>query len=310
MPTISVAAIPAAVSGYSSARRQAAGSGQGPDGSDIGAFREVCGYSHMNFDDALVYPGQPGKSHSHVYFGNTVADANLTASNILSAPSSTCAGGLLNRSAYWAPALIDTASGAPMKPDDSLFYYKTGYDGVAPATIKQVPPGLRMIAGDSKSTTAQAGGVIRYGCNVGGVDGVWQSSIPTCPVGSYVTMEINFPQCWDGVNLDSPDHKSHVAYPILPGDDPKGVGGCPSTHPVGLPIITFHVRYTISKAYAANSLRLSSDNYAASQPAGYSGHGDYFMGWDTSAIKTFTDNCLVKSMDCHAYLLGDGTTLY
>ena len=21
-----------------------------------------------------------------------------------------------------------------------------------------------------------------------------------------------FPQCWDGVNLDAPDHKSHMAY--------------------------------------------------------------------------------------------------
>ena len=25
-------------------------------------------------------------------------------------------------------------------------------------------------------------------------------------------MEVMFPQCWDGVNIDSPDHKSHVQF--------------------------------------------------------------------------------------------------
>lgn len=27
---------------------------------------------------------------------------------------------------------------------------------------------------------------------------------------------ITFPTCWDGVNLDSPDHQSHVAYATIP----------------------------------------------------------------------------------------------
>jgi hypothetical protein len=32
-----------------------------------------------------------------------------------------------------------------------------------------------------------------------------------CPYGLRVNNF--FPTCWDGVNVDSPDHKSHVAYP-------------------------------------------------------------------------------------------------
>ena len=39
--------------------------------------------------------------------------------------------------------------------------------------------------------------------------------------------QVFFPSCWDGVNLDSPDHKSHMAYPIGLYND----GVCPSTHP-------------------------------------------------------------------------------
>lgn len=31
-----------------------------------------------------------------------------------------------------------------------------------------------------------------------------------CPAGLMVN--VRFPTCWDGKNLDSPDHMSHVAY--------------------------------------------------------------------------------------------------
>jgi hypothetical protein len=41
--------------------------------------------------------------------------------------------------------------------------------------------------------------------------------------------------CWDGVNLDSPNHREHVAYPAT-GTFESG-GACPSTHPVRLPQI-------------------------------------------------------------------------
>ena len=65
----------------------------------------------MAFDDPIVYPGQVGKSHLHVFFGNTGANANSTAASIAGSGNSTCDGGTVNRSAYWVPALIDTRSG-------------------------------------------------------------------------------------------------------------------------------------------------------------------------------------------------------
>jgi hypothetical protein len=39
-----------------------------------------------------------------------------------------------------------------------------------------------------------------------------------------VRFEIMFPSCWNGKDLDSPDHKSHVAYPdlVMNGNCPKG----------------------------------------------------------------------------------------
>ena len=46
--------------------------------SDIGAFRIPCAYSHMAFDDPIVYPGRPGAAHLHTFFGNTGTNAAST----------------------------------------------------------------------------------------------------------------------------------------------------------------------------------------------------------------------------------------
>jgi hypothetical protein len=110
-------------------------------GDGTGAFRTVCEFSHMAFDDPIVYPGQPGKSHLHVFFGNTGTNANSTAASIANTGNSTCRGGTINRSGYWAPAMIDTLDGTPVTPQSMIIYYKTGYNGVKPGDIKSLPQG-------------------------------------------------------------------------------------------------------------------------------------------------------------------------
>ena len=37
-------------------------------------------------------------------------------------------------------------------------------------------------------------------------------NFPTKPCPAGIMVNVRFPTCWDGVNLDSPDHMSHVAY--------------------------------------------------------------------------------------------------
>ena len=46
-------------------------------------------------------------------------------------------------------------------------------------------------------------------------------------------------RCWDGVNLDSADHKSHVAYPS--SGSAQSSYECPSTHPVKIPEVFYEV---------------------------------------------------------------------
>lgn len=45
--------------------------------------------------------------------------------------------------------------------------------------------------------------------------------------------------CWDGINLDSSDHSSHVSYPETGTFESNGP--CPATHPVKLPQLMFEV---------------------------------------------------------------------
>lgn len=33
----------------------------------VGAFRFICGAGQLTYDDPIMYPGQPGKSHLHQY---------------------------------------------------------------------------------------------------------------------------------------------------------------------------------------------------------------------------------------------------
>ena len=305
LPVVDATKIPAAAAGWNSARVQATSETTAP--TDVGAFRLGCNFSHMAFDDPLVFPGKPGASHLHTFVGNTGANANSTGDSIANTGNSTCSGGTLNRTAYWFPTMIDTTDGTPIAPSGVLVYYKTGYNGVKPADVKPVPNGLRMIAGIASNAgeiSWQATG--RFSC-VGGVNGVgWQQSIPAnCYQDNQMIMEVDFPQCWDGLNLDSPDHKSHMAHATPPN-------GCPSTHPVALPEISYTIYYDLAKVNLSHTAkwRLSSDNYASTTPGGYSAHGDYVMGWDEATMLKFIKNCENPSVDCHANLLGDGTTLY
>jgi K+-transporting ATPase A subunit len=52
--------------------------------------------------------------------------------------------------------------------------------------------------------------------------------IRPCKVGFMVN--VRFPTCGDGVNLDSPDHMAHVIYPY--SGTFKNSGPCPTIHPI------------------------------------------------------------------------------
>jgi hypothetical protein len=260
----------------------------------VGAFRTNCDFSHMLWDDPIVYPGKPGLSHLHTFFGNGAVDAYSTPDSILHSGTSTCRGGIANRSSYWVPALLD-ASGTPIVPTGISVYYKSGYLGIKPSQIQDFPTGLRVIAGSASASATQPHS---YWACLNHYIGHF-GTFAQCQSDDTLMMVIDFPQCWDGVHLDSSDHTSHMSYPVS--------GSCPSTHPVAIPMVTFNVYYEMRDT---TGWRLASDAYETSKPGGYSTHGDWFEGWDNDVAKTFVQDCVRAGLDCHSHLLGDGRMIF
>ena len=276
-----------------------------PKSASAGAFRTHCEFSHMNFDDPIVAPGiSGGGKHLHMFFGNTLTNFNSTPDSITTSGSSTCDGGILNATAYWMPAIIDTTIKTPLVPAsdsrgrDTIWYYKSA--GADPASVKTMPKGLKMIAGHPSSRWPQD--IVNFSCKKPDGTTVDSDHMPrNCLAGDHLTIQIKFPRCWDGKNLDSPDHRSHMAY------DLKG-NVCPSSHPVVLPEVALQIRYSV---YTTNTARwrVASDSYTTNSPGGYSMHADWMNGWNQSTLDTMVSNIINKSLDGGVNNLGNGFQL-
>jgi len=112
-------------------------------------------------------------------------------------------------------------------------------------------PGFRMLVGDATATEKTSARKVCYRCMPETGDNMHLNcaapdaqTLPTgfCPGG--IRSVITFPTCWDGVNLDSPDHQSHVAYADGAGETDVGpTGTCPESHPVAIPQVMYEVMW-------------------------------------------------------------------
>jgi hypothetical protein len=236
-------------------------------------FVGSCAFSHMNMDDPIVYPGQPGASHDHSFVGNTTTNAFSTL-RTLRAGSSTCRRGG-ETAAYWMPTLL--LNGQMVTPIGATIYYRRK----TLARVRAFPAGFKMIAGDRSSSSPQGMQITFWNC--GAAAAVPSSTeVPMCPnTGAQsLRLHVNFPSCWDGADLDSADHKSHVAYPVR--------GACPASHPVAVPAISLIYRYPIT---GGSGVTLSSGGR-------YSAHADFFNAWRQGRLVSLVNNCLNALRHC------------
>ena len=201
---------------------------------DRGSFNVPCEYSHSAGDDPIVHHDHGSISHQHDFFGATTTDSHST-SETLMAGDTTCRS-VADRSAYWAPQLSD--AGRPVTPTEVVAYYRTPV-GMDARDVEPLPNGLEMIAGDAEATTAQDPAVSSWSCGPAGR----KEPVPFhCPArGAALQLNLVFPSCWDGQNLGSVDHRSHLASVVPAGGD--GRVTCPDSHPVALPEVSVEVRY-------------------------------------------------------------------
>jgi hypothetical protein len=135
-----------------------------------------------------------------------------------------------------------------------------------------------MLAGDPGAEEPQSVGVVGWTC--GASDHL--TVLPRdCSPRAPLALRLTFPDCWDGENLDSADHRGHTAY--------SDNGSCPSTHPVHIVQLILALRYDFDAD--PSGLRLASGSMIT-------GHGDVMNGWSRDELEHLTALCLDRGEIC------------
>ena len=257
----------------------------------VGAFRLICAPSHLSYDDPVVYPGEAGKSHLHLFFGNRRADSNSTYQSLRSAGKSTC--GALNRSAYWMPALMNARK--VILPDYATVYYKrrpTADPECHTPTVEctGLPRGLRYVFGRSMNGGLPAGDKqdpVNFTCSKPTISSHdMQKVLQTCRDGAQFVAQIAANNCWDGTRLDSADHREHMTQAYFGRD---GRQDCPAGHRFATPDFHFNVSWTMRPEM--REARFSSD-VMMNKRAGETLHADWFGAWDDVTLTAWLKNCI------------------
>jgi hypothetical protein len=244
----------------------------------IGEFVTECQLSHRSNADPIVHPhGEvdhaAGPPHSHDFFGTTTTDEHSTAGSLLASRSTNC-DAAEDFSAYWTPTA--SVDGVPIEPTQFAAYYDTA-EGIDPATAAPLPPGLVMIAGNAPDPSVTPAGSVGWICGRGR-DAV--STTPSCAFPTSLTLQLKFPDCWDGANVDSADHRSHVTY--------SQDGRCPATHPIAMIRLVLRIQYPVDDP---SRLSLASGGVETA-------HADFVNAWTDRSQQEQIDLCIRRRVTC------------
>ncbi|TVY83581.1 WSC domain-containing protein [Lachnellula suecica] len=241
--------------------------------------------------DPIVSPGKVS-AHAHTIMGGNGFGFQMDFASTQASTCSSCTV-LQDMSNYWVPTLYYKAQNGSFisvgQAGGATIYYLQRSDPTDAnyPKLQAFPEGFRMLAGDpllrNYSDTAEQNAV-SFACL--GTNSAQTNGFPStkCPDG--LRAQVFFPSCWNGIDLDSADHKSHVVYPS--GSDH---GSCPENFKHRLVSIFYEVIW--------NTPDFDDMWYGDGQPfvlangdpTRFRYHGDFVNGWNVSTLQSAVDNC-------------------
>ncbi|GAA2275211.1 hypothetical protein GCM10010145_37700 [Streptomyces ruber] len=229
-------------------------------GGSSGTFTSVCGVNEnklFNTDNLIVAPGvDNGAHHTHDYVGNQGNDAFASDDDLANADTTCQNQG--DRSTYYWPVIRVQDGTAEFDANEQgggaegnvgrivqAESAEIKFVGNPRSKVVAMPRFLRIITGDAKAfTNGTANANSGWTCT-GFTDRVLTDKYPLCPDGSKVVRTFDFQSCWDGQNIDSANHRDHVAFA-----DPD-TGACPQGFQA-IPQLTMNLVYDVPRPTIEN----------------------------------------------------------
>ncbi|KAL2354780.1 WSC domain-containing protein [Cryomyces antarcticus] len=273
--------------------------------------------------DPLVDSGSVA-DHVHAIHGGNNFGLSSTSDDLLKSSCTSC-GVTEDLSAYWTPSLHfmhPNGTSVMVEQVGGMLAYYLLYG----ENIKAFPSGFAMLAGDKRlrnftwpvpdppksdwsgdetsqfalSQKALGFNCLNYGKNP--EPSLFRHFMPdkqyldaNCADG--LRLELMFPSCWNGKEVNPDDHHSHVAYPSL-----VMTGECPSGFQTQLPSLFYETIWATNAFAGVEGQFLLSNG----DPTGYGYHGDFIMGWDPKFLQNAVDTCTNLSgnvEDCPLFTL-------
>ncbi|MGW0846270.1 DUF1996 domain-containing protein [Streptomyces sp. NPDC002787] len=275
----------------------------------LGKFTTDCGVNAnklYNSDNIIVAPGvDNGAHHTHDYVGNQANDA-FADNEDFAAGETTCQNQGDKSSYYWPVLRLQDGTkefdadqpggGAEGNVGKILTASQVTleYVGNPGSKVVAMPKFLRIITGDAKAfTNGTANANAAWSCT-GFEDRQLTDKYPVCPEGSSLVRTSKFQSCWDGQNIDSANHRDHVAFA-----DPN-TGACPNGFQA-VPQLVQRLVYDVDTPSLNDNGRSSAfyavDGFPEQMHKPITDHGDFVNVFDEQLMNTMVE-CINTGQEC------------
>ncbi|KAL1869327.1 hypothetical protein Daus18300_005539 [Diaporthe australafricana] len=271
------------------------------------ALRFGCGTVTIQRLDPLVEPGKSPSAHLHQIVGGNAFNATMSGDIGNQGTCTTCTFSE-DFSNYWTAVMFfkhptnGSYKRVPIMENDALppginggmtvYYTQQDFYSNGNQKITAFKPGFRMTVGNPATNNAgqsvsQKG--LKFVCLQNKSTRFPELDVfPTSP-------------CWDGKNLDTPNHQDHM-YDTQTGAF-QPAGSCPSSHPVRMPQVAYETLWDTAQfksmwpSGGPNPFVMSYMGKNAGLN-GYGTHADYVFGWKGDSLQRAMDsNCMFQGCE-------------